>query len=200
MTHPDQRLLSLDALVRAYGQWRQPDDTRALNDEERELVCFLAEGRLAPGTSSCTRAVHLVARSRDARELWESLAGMQRVVEQHVLDEMEQSLTAFSGSGALEAEADPGAQIISLVDRLKRRARNTQSSGVEIMRYAAGTTWDSIGRGKFVADDMEMSFVFPSMDAQAMPSGFLITCPEEAMRSRHAGKQFVILFIVPESL
>lgn len=200
MTNHENLAERMNAILRAYGQWREPNDTRVLNDNERELVRLLAEDRLAPGTPSHAQAVELVAGSIEARYLWNTFIGMQQIIEQDALDEMEQSMTEFFESRKTSAATHYAAQVISLVDRLKRRLPKFQGSGLDVMRYAAQTTWDSVGRGKYVAGDMAMSLVFPSMNPQAAPTGFLITCSVETVRAKYAGKRFRVLFVEPESL
>lgn len=199
MTNHEELSERMNALLRAYGQWREPSDARVLNDDECELVRLLAEDRLAPGTPSHAQAIELVAGSIEARYLWNTFIGIQQVIEQDALDEVKQSMTDFFESRKTAAATDYGAQVISLVERLKRRSPKPQESGVDVMRYAAETTWDAVGRGKYVAGDMAMSLVFPSMDPHASPTGFLITCPVETVWTKYAGKRFRVLFVEPES-
>lgn len=199
MTHPDELPARINALLRSYGQWQQADDAGPLSEHQTELVRLLAEDRLAPDTPPHAQAIALVAGHRQARELWSTFIGMQQVIEQHMLDELQQSLAGFIESTPVNASATYGAQVIDLVARMRQRGAERRSSGVEVMRYAAETRWDTVGRGKYVAGDMAMSLVFPSMDPQVPPTGFLITCPLETVRAQYAGKRFRVLFVEPET-
>ena len=195
MTHH----VELSELLRTYGQSREADDARVLSDDESDLVHLLAEDRLAPGTPAHTQAIELVAGSIEARYLWNTFIGMQQVIEQDALDEMEQSMNDFFERKKSGATADYGAQVVSLVERLKRRNTKPQEHGLKVQRLAAETTWNTVGRGKYVAGDLAMSLVFSSMEPQAMPTGFLITCPVETVRAKYEGKLFRVLFVEPES-
>lgn len=200
MTNHEELSERMNALLRAYGQWREPNDTRVLKDDESELVRLLAEDRLAPGTPSHAQAIELVAGSIEARYLWNTFIGMQQIVEQDMLKEMEQSMTDFFENRRTGTTADYGAQVISLVERLKlRNANQPQERGQKVQRLAAETAWDTVGRGKYVAGDLAMSLVFSSMEPQATPTGFLITCPMEAVHTKYEGKLFRVLFVEPES-
>lgn len=200
MTNHEERSERMNALLRAYGQYREPSDARVLNHDEGELVRLLAEDRLAPGTPLHAQAIELLAGCIEARYLWNTFIGMQQIIEQDRLDEMEQSMNDFFESRGTGTTADYGAQVISLVERLKRRnANQPQERGLKVQRLAAETTWDTVGRGKYVAGDLAMSLVFPSMEPQATPTGFLITCPVETVRAKYEGKLFRVLFVEPEA-
>lgn len=199
MIDPEELPTRMGALLRAYGQWREPGDNRALNDAEAELVRLLAEDRLAPGTPSHGQAVGLVASSHEARQLWTTLIGIQQIIEQGMLDEVQQSLDDFVEPSQANLTTDYGDQVVSLVARMKRRRTMAGGEGSQILRYVAETNWDAVGRGKYVAGDMVMSLVFPSMDPHAAPTGFLIACPVDVVQRKYAGKRFRVLFVEPEA-
>jgi len=199
MIDPNELPSRMGAILRAYGQWSEPGDNRILNDDETELVRLLAEDRLAPGMPSHARAVGLVATSHEARQLWTTFIGIQQIIERDMLDEVQQSLDDFVESSQSNLTVDYGEQVVSLLERLKSRHPKTEKDGIQILRYAAETNWDAVGRGKYVAGDMTMSLVFPSMDPKANPTGFLITCPVETVRAKYAGKRFRVLFFEPEA-
>ena len=210
MTQLDETSTRLLELLRTYARWQQPNDDSVLTDGDRDLVRQLAEERLLPGTSAHDKAIQLVAQSREARQLWTTFIQMESDLEDGVLESMQQSLMDFlelrnepsaSATPAPEpaGQATYSAQVIDLVARLRRKSPGLPNTGFTIERYAAETLFASAGRGKYVTEDMVMSLVFPSMDPQAEPIGFLITCPIEIVRRKYAGKQFHVLFVEPES-
>ncbi|MFA5683623.1 MAG: hypothetical protein WC995_03565 [Lysobacteraceae bacterium] len=84
----------------------------------------------------------------------------------------------------------PPAQVADLVARLRRKGSSPEQAGFVIERYAAETTFVPAGRGKYSTGEMVMSLIFDSLDTQAVPIGFLITCPVEIVRHRYGGAAF----------
>lgn len=213
MTKPDHTHTRVSNVLDAFSRWQRPDDEGPLTNDQCRLVQQLAEDRLMPGSESHGQAVQWVSRNREARALWTTLVEMEHDLEVHMLDAMEHSLDEFlrthaagvaapSSQGIADEPVAPkphSAQVADLVARLRRRGSGPEQAGALIERYAAETVFAPAGRGKYVADDMVMSLVFPSMDPQASPIGFLITCPVDVVQKKYAGQRFRVLFVEPES-